>query len=192
MASRGRTTAALLLQQAARAPQRKGAGRCTPALEPEFMLLKRGATAASRRAMPAIRWTSRATTTRACRAARAFLEKLVECAARRRHRRLSDRSRRRERPVRNELHLRRRADDVPTTSSSSRWRASEIAHELGLICRSCRSRSRTAPAAARTCTSRSATASDEPVRRRQRQARARAVEAGATSSSAGCSRMRRR
>ena len=97
------------------------------------MLLTRNADGKLGPSMRPTRSRSRATTTRVCRAPARFLDQMVDVAARGRHRRLPDRPRGRERPVRGQLHLRGCADDAPTTSSFVKMAASEIARQHGMI-----------------------------------------------------------
>ena len=104
-------------------------------LEPEFMLLARGPTAAlgpadaTRRPRQAVLRLQGPVARQ-----RSFSETLIETARAGRHRRLPDRPRGRQRPVRDQLHLLRLRSTSADHFVFFKMAAGEIARKLGMIC----------------------------------------------------------
>ena len=151
----------LLLARGAQAPARRAGRARADALHRHRARVHAAASDGRRqaraRSTTPTRSTSPATTTRACRAQRAFLERADRLAARGRHRRLPDRPRGRERPVRDQLHLRRRAEDrrpLHLLQDGGERDRQRDGHDLHVHAQAVLA---TAPAPARTSTSRSAT-----------------------------------
>jgi glutamine synthetase len=102
-------------------------------LEPEFSLLKRSVTGKIEPCEDSDTLAKPCYDYKGLSRSRAFLDRLVESLRRGRHRRLPDRPRGRQRPVRDQLHLRGRLTSCDHYIFF-KMASAEIASEMGLIC----------------------------------------------------------